>query len=167
MTRKKPLFKIMISAIALLVVLESCKPSVGHNRDTNVRITQQEGFPKSLRISISSNSLEPVCVSGAEINNAYLNLKITQNGARIFSATSSNVAIRDYKSINAVEPIYIILNGSTDFWYELDDFPLQRGPFRVEARIRMVVCSDLFGQDNPRWFAVTSTNTFNYDPDDG
>ena len=154
-------------AIAAMAVL-SCRPAPApapQDGQVRVRIAQQEGFPRSVVISIASSGDTPFCIAGSEINNGYENLIVSQGGHRIYSSESANHAIRSYKSINALDPIYIILRGNTDFWYELNDFPLQRGRFSVQARIRMTSCSELFGPGEPRWFTAAATATFNYDPD--
>lgn len=67
-----------------------------------------------------------------------------------------------YKSINALDPVYIALRGKTDFWYELSDFPLHDGEFHVRAHIRAVPCSDLFDDPNPKWITISAVETFNY-----
>jgi len=72
--------------------------------------------------------------------------------------------IRLYKSINAVDPIYLILPGKTDFLYDLSDFPLRKGQFTVKANFKMVDCSDLFKSENPRWTAVLSEASLAFDP---
>ena len=161
--------------LALLAILAfalpSCRPAPapapappqgGH---VTVRIAQQEGFPRSVVISISNSSDTPFCVAASEIDNGYENLVISQNRHRIYSDENSNRAIRLYRSINALDPIHIVLRGNTDFWYELNDFPLQRGRFSVQARIRMTSCSELFGPGEPRWFTVSGTGAFDYNPD--
>jgi hypothetical protein len=79
----------------------------------------------------------------------------------------SDRAIRLYKSMNSLDPVYIALRGKTDFWYDLSDFQLHDGEFRVEAHIRAVSCSDLFDGKNPTWLTMEAANTFNLRPTNG
>lgn len=155
----------MAWTVPVLAALAGCQEKPPADPQISVDLSQQEGFPKTVQITIHSNSDEPLCIPGDQINNGYENLAIAQNGKPVRSDVSSNRAMKPYKGINALDPIYVILKGDTDFWYELDDFPLAKGRFDVGANIKLVRCADLFGRIAPRWFAAAKRKTFNYDPD--
>jgi hypothetical protein len=128
-------------------------------------ITKQAGFPKSLRISIFSNLDDALCVPGEELDKDYNKIEIIQDGHRIFPEEAANVALRDYKGINSLEPLNIVLKGKTDFWFELDGFPLHPGPFVARAHIKVISCKELFERDHPTFLSIPVNAMLRYDPD--
>jgi hypothetical protein len=146
--------------------LSSCNGKAVSQTRVTAALAQDPGFPTSIRITIASASAQPLCIATSEISNGYENLRVRQNGKQVFSQAFSNRAVKTYKGINALDPIHIILQGNTEFWYELEDFPLRKGAFSVTASFRMIACSELFGPGEPVWLTVPTQRIFNYDPDD-
>jgi hypothetical protein len=151
--------------LGVLLALAGCNESDALDQPLRVSFAQQRGFPDTVKIRIENVDNRPICISGTEINNGYENLEIAQGGARLHAASSTNRALRDYNSLNALEPIYLLLPGNNEFWYDLGDFPLKKGKFTVSANLRAARCADLFGSDAPHWIHASAQAAFSYDPD--
>lgn len=151
----------VILAAALSTLGVSCKPSAISRVPLTIHLATQD-FPSTIRIIANNNTDDPICIPADQISNGYLNLVISQGDKRVFPNTNANRAIREWKSINALDPVYIALKGDTVFYYDLSDFPLTDGPVQIRANIKAARCSTLFGRADPEWFVVASNLSFRY-----
>jgi hypothetical protein len=127
-------------------------------------ISNVDGFPNQIEISFYNKSAKPVCISSSEVEKGYKNVTIFQNNRELMPESSSVHMVKLYKSINIIDPIYVILPGETYFHYDVSDFALKEGRFRVRADFKVTPCSDLFDRQNPQWMRVPSEATLMFRP---
>lgn len=125
----------------------------------SLKIAQDKLSPWQLEMTFSVNSDEPYCVSSEEVGDEFTNLVVTQKGKRIYAEMQHNRAFKDFKSLNAIDPVFILTRGQSDFWYSLADYPLEDGEVNIGGAIRVAECANLFASPRPKWISLPVRTT--------
>ena len=145
----------ILKGLIAAFLLAFCHEAEAENPNVTASVSTLPEYSRLLLIEVDNRSHEMLCISQYEIDPTKANrLSISQDNARVYSRLSVDGSYRDYRSINADVPLFLVPHGETTFEYDLSDFPLKPGKITIHGTLKMATCASLFGPTGPRWLYV-------------
>lgn len=144
------------------LLLVGCQHKDDQRGAVSADLSAMPEFPKTLMLDVSNHTSDIMCISADQIESNFVNLAITQNRVRVYSNLNIDRPDYNYRTLNAMVPLFLVPPGKRIFEYDLSDFPLKSGAVSVDGNLKMSSCSDLFGNSGPRWRYVPVHGVFNY-----
>ena len=143
--------KQFLPLLAALLCTQCSPPKEEDDGKLAATLTVSRGVRDNLTIDIANDSKKIMCIFESQIKETYMNLVIKQDNKRLFSDYNANPPVHEFKSVNILEPLYVIPPGGRSFFYDLRDFHPNAGNIEVKGIIKIAECKSIFTEGPITW----------------
>jgi hypothetical protein len=147
--------RVIVCAMVALTV--GCKPQASSLPKPMLSLSQNKFDDQTLNLIITNLSTEMLCVSAVYIDTGWGSVVLKQAGKEIYPNTQANRKIRVVKDVDVLAPIYVIMPGKNDFYYDIADYEVAKGQFEASLDVKVFACKDFFDGGFVRWLPVSAS----------
>ncbi|HEX8239198.1 MAG TPA: hypothetical protein VF574_05595 [Allosphingosinicella sp.] len=111
--------------------------------------------PKRQGKLVQPGALRPLA-SRSDLNPHLSKVSIEQNGRAVRSDSASNRGIVNFRSVDVGEGVEVVPTGRRDFFIDISDFPIARGPFCVTAKVDRADCAAMYSGKEVAWRSLSA-----------
>jgi hypothetical protein len=113
-------------------------------------------FGQSVRVSLFNPGGSAYCFARSDLNPRLSKVSVEQNGRAVRSNSASNRGIVNFRGVDVGEGVEVVPTGRRDFFIDISDFPIARGPFAVTAKVDLADCAAMFSGKEVAWRSLSA-----------